>query len=87
LMFTLLKVPSEKIRDKLIRAVEERVTSINRYLGREVSFEELKAALKRGFEEAYRVELVPGNLTEFEERLASRLKAEKYSTREWNFKR
>jgi len=87
LMFTLLKVPSEKIRDKLIRAVEERVTSINKYLKREVSFEELKVALKRGFEEAYEIKLIPGKLTNFEKKIASKLKMEKYSTREWNFKR
>ncbi|MEM2342309.1 MAG: biotin/lipoate A/B protein ligase family protein [Candidatus Bathyarchaeia archaeon] len=87
LMFTVLKVPSEKVRDKMIKSVEERVTSIKSYLGREVSFEELKNALKRGFEEAFNIELVPGELTAFEEELAMKLKAEKYSTREWNFRR
>ncbi len=85
-MFSLLKVPSEKIRDKLIKSVEERVTSINKYLGREVSFDELKRALIRGFEDALNIELVEGEVTEYEERLASELK-EKYSSEEWNFKR
>lgn len=87
LMFRVLKVPSEKIRDKMIRSVEERVTSINAVLGREVSFKELKDALIEGFEEAFRIELTPGSVTEFEENLAQRLKAEKYATREWNFRR
>jgi len=87
LMFRVLKVPSEKIRDKMIRSVEERVTSINAVLGREVSFKELKDALIEGFEEAFRIELTLGSVTEFEENLAQRLKAEKYATREWNFRR
>jgi hypothetical protein len=30
---------------------------------------------------------VPGETLEFEEELAARLRAEKYSTKEWNFKR
>ncbi|MEM1586058.1 MAG: biotin/lipoate A/B protein ligase family protein [Candidatus Bathyarchaeia archaeon] len=87
LMFSILKVPSEKIRDKMIKSVEERVTSINRYLGREVSFDELKGAMIRGFGEALNIRLVPGKVTEFEEELAIKLKNEKYSTREWNFRR
>lgn len=87
LMFTVLKVPSEKIRDKLIKSVEERVTSIKNYLKREVGFEELKDALIRGFEEAFNIRLIPGEVTSFEEKTAMKLKVEKYSTREWNFKR
>jgi len=87
LMFTVLKVPSEKIRDKMIKSAEERVTSINKHLGREVNFDELKSALMRGFEEAFNIKLVPGEVTEFEENLARKLRNEKYSTRGWNFKR
>lgn len=86
-MFSVLKVPSEKIRDKMIKSVEERVTSINRFLKREVSFEELKEALIKGFKESLRIELVPGETIDFEEEMAAKLKREKYSTREWNFKR
>lgn len=87
LMFTILKVPSEKIRDKLIKSAEERVTSINRFLKREVSFNELREVLIKGFEDSFKIKLVPGTTTEFEEQLAARITAEKYATREWNFKR
>ena len=87
LMFTLLKVPNEKIRDKMIKAVGERVTSINGYLKKNTTFEELKEALVSGFEEAFKIELVPGEILEFEEQTSTRLEAEKYATKEWNFKR
>lgn len=87
LMFTLLRVPSEKIRDKMIESVEERVTSINRFLKREASFGELKEALINGFKRSFKIELVPGETIGFEEELAAKLKAEKYATKEWNFKR
>ena len=85
-MYTLLKVPSEKIRDKLIKSAKDRVTSISGYLGREVGFGELKAALKGGFERALNVRLVEGKTVEYEEELANQLRV-KYASREWNFKR
>jgi lipoate-protein ligase A len=87
LMFTVLKVPNEKIRDKLIKSVEERVTSVNKLLKRKLGFEELQRALIKGLEESYEVTLVPETTTKFEEQLAAELKAEKYAAREWNFKR
>jgi len=86
-MFSVLKVPSEKIRGKMIKAAEERVTSINKFLQRDVSFEELKKALIKGFEESFDIKLVLGEITDFEKDMAVKLKEEKYSTREWNFKR
>lgn len=85
-MYSLLKVPSEKIRDKRIQSAKERVTSINGYLDREVKFEELKAAVKAGFERALNIKLVNGKTTKYEEELATQLRA-KYASREWNFKR
>jgi lipoate-protein ligase A len=87
LMFMVLKVPNEKIRDKLIKSVEERVESINMVLERELSFKELKDALVRGFEDSFKISLVPGETVKFEEQLAEKLRTEKYFTREWNFKR
>jgi lipoate-protein ligase A len=87
LMFTVLRIPSEKIRDKMIKSAEERVTSIKRYLGRDVSFEELTDALIRGFRESFDIELLPGEITDFEKQTANKLNKEKYSTREWIFRR
>jgi lipoate-protein ligase A len=87
LMFTLLKVPSEKIRDKLIATVKERVTSINSYLEKDVSFNEIKNALKEGFEKALNIKLADGRPTKFETMLAEKLKMEKYASRNWNFMR
>jgi lipoate-protein ligase A len=47
-MFALLKVPNEKIRDKMISAVEERVTSVNHELGT-ASFEQTRNAVIDAF--------------------------------------
>jgi len=86
-MFKVLKVSDEKIKDKMIKSVKERVTSIKNELGKEVNFNEVAEALKKGFEEALNIKLSLGKLTEEEKALAEKLKVEKYSTKEWLYKR
>jgi len=81
-MFQVLRVSDAKISDKMIQAVEERVTNVRRYLGREVAFKEARDALVSGFEKVFKVTLEPGKLTVGEERTVEELKA-KYSSAEW----
>jgi lipoate-protein ligase A len=85
-MFQVLRVSEAKISDKLIKAVEDRVTNLKRYLGRQVGFDEARKALIKGFEDTFDVSLQPGELTDAENRLVKRLH-EKYSSREWVFQR
>lgn len=85
-MFQVLRVSEAKISDKLIQAVEERVTNLRRYLDREVTFKEARDALIKGFEDTLDITLVPGELTEPEEQLVKELHG-KYSSHEWVFQR
>ena len=87
LMFSILKVPQEKISDKMIADVRQRVTSIREVLGRHVTINELQDALKQGFSEALGIDLIPGSLSKNERSTASTLAQQKYSTPEWNFSR
>ena len=87
LMFQILKVPEEKISDKMIADVKQRVTSIRDILQRDVQITELQNALRRGFADALQIELIPGQLSESERKRAAALAKEKYSTDEWNFSR
>jgi lipoate-protein ligase A len=86
-MFTILKVPQEKISDKMISDVKERVTSIRDILNRDVSINELKDALTYGFAHSLEIELNPSKLSPTEIQTATKLAKEKYSTDEWNFSR
>jgi len=86
-MFSILKVPQEKISDKMISDVKERVTSIQEILNRHVLIDELRIALARGFSEALDIELVQGKLSTEEQQTAEKLAKEKYSTEAWNFSR
>ncbi len=87
LMFTVLKVPKEKISDKMIADVKERVTSVRDALGRHVEIDELAEALQYGFSEALGVFLLPGTLTDNESEVVEKLVREKYNTYQWNFSR
>jgi lipoate-protein ligase A len=83
-MFSLLKVPNEKIKDKLIADVKQRVTSVKHILGEDVGFEETAEAMKVGFEEEFNVELVEGSLTEEELELAEKFEKDFFGSRDWN---
>lgn len=83
-MFSLLKVGKEKIADKLIAAVEDRVTSVT-HVKPEVTREALYEALKAGFTEGKTYEV--GTWSESELVRASALADERYRTKEWNWMR
>jgi lipoate-protein ligase A len=86
-MFSLLKVPSEKLKDKMIKHVKERVTSINAILGKEIEFDIVCDALAKGFREAFDIQLIKGELTDSEIKLAEKIAKERYKNHEWNHKR
>ncbi|MFC1691608.1 biotin/lipoate A/B protein ligase family protein, partial [Nanoarchaeota archaeon] len=86
-MFSLLKVPNEKIRDKMISTVKERVTSVKDQLGREIEFSEISQALIEGFEKALNIKLEKGQLSQSELEMAEKIAQDKYSNKDWNFKR
>ena len=81
-MFQVLRVSDAKISDKLIKAVQERVTNIRKYLGKDLGFIEVRDALVRGFEETFDVNLIAGDLTSEEEEMVKDLR-QKYLSYEW----
>jgi len=79
-MFTVLKVTKEKISDKLIKSVKERVTSIQDV--KETSIEETEEALLKGFTEGKKFEIGEWENTELER--AEQIANERYRKEEWN---
>ncbi len=87
-MFSLLKVPSEKLRDKMISAAEERVTSVRRELDEDIPSQRVKEALIEAFRQHSHMRVLKqGELSNGEIEKAEELARSKYSTREWNFMR
>jgi lipoate-protein ligase A len=86
-MFSVLKVPNEKIKDKLILNVKERVTSIKEILCEDISFNEIANSMKKGFEEEFDIELYKGELTKEEMELAKKFENKCFSSYDWNHRR
>jgi lipoate-protein ligase A len=86
-MFSLLIVPDEKIKDKMISDVKQRVTSVKDILGRVISFRKIAEAMRIGFEEEFNINLDFGSLTDEEKELTNKFEKEFFSTKEWNHKR
>ncbi|MDP3177247.1 MAG: lipoate--protein ligase family protein [Spirochaetaceae bacterium] len=94
-MFSVLKVPSEKLKGKLIEGAKARVTSLGAILGREVAYEETVRALVAGFSRAWGrspslpegIVLAPGELSDRESEEARGLAAGRFSDPAWNMKR
>jgi len=81
-MFSILKVPSEKLRDKIIKDVKERVTSLA-----DTTFEDMAWSLKTGFATKFDAKLVFDCLSTDEASHAKWLAERKFSSNEWNFRR
>jgi len=86
LMFELLKVSPEKISDKFIASVYERVTTVERELGRKPTFDEARAAMVSGFADALDVDFVEGELAQEELGLAEQIEL-KYASKKWLMER
>ena len=84
-MFSLLKVPDEKIKDKMIASVKDRVTSLNNELKPNLNQSELEKTFEQGFSTALDTELISEDLTPEEIKTAEKLHKEKYNTKEWNY--
>ncbi len=85
-MFEILLVPEEKMKDKAISDVRQRVTSL-KDIGVEIEFEELQKILVDGFKEALNADLYEEDVDEKIYDYAHKLEVEKYATHEWNFRR
>jgi len=83
-MFSLLKVPDEKIRDKMIAAVEERVTSVTKQ-NPQITKDQLYGALVKGF--TSNKDWNFGDWSNEEMNRAKELAKNRYSTSDWNFSR
>ena len=80
-MFSVLKVPSEKIKDKVIQDVKERV------MGLELSFDEVANQLWQSFGRSFEAEVFRDNLKTDEIIEAKIVQKYKYCTYGWNHRR
>ncbi|RLI94498.1 MAG: lipoate--protein ligase family protein [Candidatus Altiarchaeales archaeon] len=84
-MLLCCNIPLEKISDKGIKSVEERITDLNRELKRNVPLDDVKDAMRYGFEKTFNVSLREGKMTDEERKLADKL-LPKYRDENWIFR-
>jgi lipoate---protein ligase len=80
-MFSVLKVPSEKLKDKMINDAKERV------MGLDKTFEQVAYNLKESFSEKFSAEIIVDSLTSKEKESTKKLVNEKYISDQWNRKK
>ena len=85
----ILEVDREMMKGALKADPENisKVTSLARILGHRPQVQDVRAALLRGFEGVFGARFEPGELSDRENELISRLIAEKYGSDDWNLKR
>lgn len=81
-MLRALRIPTEKLRDREIDSLGERLTCLRQELGLLPPVREVKEGLKRGFEEVFHIDLVVGGLNETEKNLFAEF-LPKYQSDEW----
>ncbi len=82
-MLRVLKTPFEKITDKAVATVENRVTTIRREIGSPIALDAVRDAVAAGYRKAFGISLVPGNLTQEEREAIDALEKSKYLTSAW----
>lgn len=68
-MLRSLKIPVEKLKAKEIDSVKERVTCLKWELGYTPPLDDIKKAIKTGFEKGLGIRLEPGDLTDLEQKV------------------
>jgi len=84
-MLRALRIPTEKLQDKEIESVKERVTCLKWELGRTPHLSIIKEALRKGFEEAFCITFYEKPLTSEEEDLLKE-KRRHFSSSDYIFK-
>ena len=83
-MIKALRIPIVKLKDKELNSIKERVTCLKWELNRNVTYKEVKNALKASFEEVFEIELEDGNLT-FHEKKYLNERLEYFRSDDWIF--
>ncbi|MBN6888838.1 lipoyl(octanoyl) transferase [Cytobacillus horneckiae] len=86
-LFSLFKYSNDRVKERMQRAFKNKAVAINNLTAEKVSYDQAKAAFKKGFEEGLNIELEPYELTNEEREYVEKLARERYESDEWNFRR
>jgi lipoate-protein ligase A len=87
LMLRVLRIPAEKLSDKIEAEVQANLTTVRRELGRSINVPEVRHVIRQGFESAMDVKFVSRPFTPQETQDIYALEREKYSDERWIYQR
>ncbi|WP_206186465.1 lipoate--protein ligase family protein [Thermoflavimicrobium daqui] len=87
LLFSVLRFPSERVKERLKEAFTKKAVAINQLRSEKVGLEEVITAFRAGFTDGMGLDLIDSTLTAYEEELAQKLVVEKYNHPDWNLRR
>jgi lipoate-protein ligase A len=85
LMLKIMHTPAEKLSDKGYGCFSERMTTVQKELGRIVSMDEMMAAIQAAFEEYFGIKFQESELSEWEREKVDELVETRYANTEWLF--
>lgn len=85
MMFTFLKVPWAKTLDDVLKISKKKLTSARQELESQFTTKKAFQALVDGFEKVLNMQLVEEELTEYENKLAKKLRRKRFVTEDWTF--
>ncbi len=83
LMLRVLRTPFEKIADKGVTTVAQRITTVRRQVGRSISVEEVRTLMAEAYADVFDVHLVRGNFQADERMAIDELERQRYRRIEW----
>ncbi|MGI8317145.1 lipoate--protein ligase family protein [Halobacillus mangrovi] len=86
-LFDMFTYKNERVKERARRAFGDKAVAINQIVEHNVSFEDTKAAFKKGFEKGLEVHLEPLELSKAQWNEVEQIARERYGTDEWNFSR
>ena len=83
-MFTLLKVPWATTLNDILLISKRKLTSARQEVNSDFSTQDAYQALAKGFQNALDVHFDKSGFTEYEQKLAKKLRKERFVTEDWN---
>ena len=87
-MLSVLNIPSQKFEDKrMINSVEQRMTTVRKEIGKQISMAELKASIKNSFQQYFQIEWNEIPFSNKEKVGINKIETDRYLNSEWIFQR
>ncbi len=83
MMLNVLNTPFEKISDKEVKTVSNRITTMRRESNRQITIAEMRSCIQEGYKKTFNVSFIKSDISEKEKDAISDLEQQKYLKQDW----